>query len=282
MTLRKTLSRVFSILEFAIRHGPSATLSRIFRLRRRGEIVRAVRDMRLQVGERLSWELGGKKVAYGPFKGLDPEHFDTWGAADIAPMLLGFYEREIVDLVCELGDGEKVLVDVGAAEGFYAVGGLFSKRFSKTICFEADSSTASALMRTAERNGVSDRITVIGEASDDFVEKVCGEIGDNLHDAVFLLDIEGDEVKICTRENLVKLRHTTLLIEIHDGFFDDKTISDFEYLCREFFLVSEIRAGSRDPNSKSELSGWSDAERWLACSEGRPYQGRWLILTPQT
>jgi hypothetical protein len=196
-------------------------------------------------------------------------------------MILGFYEKEIVHLVCELGDGEKVLVDLGAAEGFYAVGALVSKRFSRTVCFESNPSISEALLMTAERNGVRALLSVLGEASNDFVEKVCHEIGDDLGGAVFLLDIEGNEINVCTRENLLRLRQATLVIEIHDGFLDKETISNFESLCREQHFVTEIKTGPREPNAITELVGWNDADRWIVCSEGRPYPGRWLLLTPK-
>ena len=59
---------------------------------------------------------GSGKVLSGPFKGLKMrQKFPT------KPMLLGVWEKELSFIWDSLGN-QRFIVDVGAAEGFYAVG----------------------------------------------------------------------------------------------------------------------------------------------------------------
>ena len=50
---------------------------------------------------------------------------------------------------------------------------------------------------------------------------------------------------------------------------------------RPFFKVSTLKTSSRDLSRFSELSEYSDSERWLIASEGRPRLMSWLRLDPK-
>ncbi|MCS7063959.1 MAG: hypothetical protein NZM04_07975, partial [Methylacidiphilales bacterium] len=64
----------------------------------------------------------GNRVRHGPFAGMVYEN-DTFCCSAIAPKLLGSYEREIQPWIESLLlDRWEGVVDVGCAEGYYAVG----------------------------------------------------------------------------------------------------------------------------------------------------------------
>ena len=96
------------------------------RLRRRIEKVRP-----------LLWEQLGGIVAGGPFQGLRYIR-ESVGSA-WAPKMLGTYEKELWPVVDVLiRRRPRWIVDVGAAEGYYAVGLAMRLGAAQVVAFEAD------------------------------------------------------------------------------------------------------------------------------------------------
>ena len=67
------------------------------------------------------------EVKYGPFQGLSLNSKTGWGKSDLGAQCLGLYEKEILD---DIGSQEKgkyqTFIDIGAADGYYAVGMLLA------------------------------------------------------------------------------------------------------------------------------------------------------------
>jgi len=62
-------------------------------------------------------------VQSGPFAGMRLIEGASWGDGDIAPKLLGVYEQELHGVFAKAAQRRYgAIVDVGSAEGFYAVG----------------------------------------------------------------------------------------------------------------------------------------------------------------
>jgi len=51
-------------------------------------------------------------------------------------MILGLYERQVLDELTMLCDGAKPLIDVGAADGYYAIGAVHSGLAPRAARFE--------------------------------------------------------------------------------------------------------------------------------------------------
>jgi hypothetical protein len=238
---------------------------------------------RVILGKRLETQIGGRTVQYGIFKGMRLSHISTWSKTDLPSMLLGMYEKEVVQALVNLPRNRKVtFVNVGAGDGYFAVGVLFAKVFSRSVAFEMSVSSRGVISDTAELNNVGKNLTVLGLAQSDFLDTI--ERLDNFDytHSVFLIDIEGDEVKLLDSGNLRRMAGATLVIETHSTFVSAVAQKNFEKLCQEFHNVSEIQTAERNPGELKELEYWSDDERWAICSEGRPQRGRWLILSPKT
>lgn len=66
------------------------------------------RGMAIAIGKKrkaLAFELSNQMkhcVNYGPFKGMKFTHENWWGASDRAGMLLGIYEKEILDSIMNI------------------------------------------------------------------------------------------------------------------------------------------------------------------------------------
>jgi len=128
----------------------------------------------------------GTTVNYGPFAGMEYSERATEGAR--VARLLGCYEASLTPVIESIIErGYELVIDIGCAEGYYAVG--LALRMPKTHVLARDASpVAQKTCRTlAERNGVADRLTVGGEwAHDDF--EICTTAR-----SVVICDIEGAE-----------------------------------------------------------------------------------------
>lgn len=239
----------------------------------------AVELRREEISNRVHDLLKGT-VAYGPFRGLRLEPPTYWGIGDRASMLLGLYEREVLESLVSISRGKRVFVDVGAAEGYYAVGALAANLFEKAYCFEMTAEGRAAILRHAALNNVSDRLVIKGRADLDFYKEIPDA---DLNDAAFLVDIEGAEFALLNAKTFDRLALSPVLIELHDWTIPNGS----ELLLRlkndasQTHDLCEIAARSRDLSQFPELDSFHDTDRWLICSEGRPRAMKWLLLNPR-
>lgn len=226
------------------------------------------------------YDLFGGVVHYGPFKGLSLAKNNWWGGADFASMLLGLYEKEILDFFfsgeCDRFDN---LVDVGAADGYYAIGMLISGRVNNAICFELSKEGQRTIAANAGQNGVLDRITIFGAASDTFHTRLSHL---DLSRTLVLVDIEGAEFDILDETSLHALRQATIVIEIHNWTEDFwAKYQRFIQIASAFFDLDFISPAVRDLTQFPELNDFTDDNRYLICSEGRPNMMRFMRLRPR-
>src|SRR5688572_440816 len=103
----------------------------------------------------------GLVVRAGPFAGLKYMHRASGSV--LLPKLVGSYEAELHPAIERVvSTAYDVVVDVGAAEGYYAVG--LAKRLpqSKVFAYDIDPVARKACEKLAVVNGVADRVYVRG------------------------------------------------------------------------------------------------------------------------
>lgn len=222
-------------------------------------------------------------VAYGPLAGLRLDPQSWWSAADRGAMILGLYERQVLDALVRICDGSMSLVDVGAADGYYAIGAVKAGLVPRAVCFEISEEGQAVIANNAERNGVARSIEVRGEAGVTFLEQVPERDWSPTRPAVFLFDIEGGEFDLLTDAILAQLRNSYVIVEVHEtqGISSGRAESLIART-RESFNVEVLGTGPRDPGAIPELRSWPDDDRWLLVSESRQYDMRWLILSPKS
>ncbi|OYY72749.1 hypothetical protein [Sphingomonas sp. 28-63-12] len=217
-------------------------------------------------------------VRYGPFAGmtLAPETF--WAGAYRAPMLLGMYEREVLEAIADRQTGRGVFIDLGAADGFYGVGVLRAGWFATSYCYEIDPGAQAVIARNAAANGVADRVIIRGEATSGFYRDIPPRAIDG---AIILIDIEGGEFDLLDAATLDALRTATIIVETHPWVADgDANCCALQARAAATHRVTRFDMGPRDPGQFEELKSWSDTDRWLICSEDRPRLMTWLLLEP--
>ena len=219
------------------------------------------------------------RIAYGPLRGTLLSAEGRWGRRDRSSMFFGLYEKEVLDHLTLLASRERVLIDIGAGDGYYAVGCLRAGLFGKTVAFETSELGRQIIHTTAGLNNVSHQIEIHGEAKLEILKNIASAIQ---QPPVILIDIEGAEFDLVTDAFLELFRLCSIIIEIHDEIVSDghQLYASLLGRCNHLFSVREIRTGPRDPSRFSELERLSDDERWLICSEGRRQLGKWIFLEP--
>ena len=220
-------------------------------------------------------ERHGLAVRGGPFAGLRyPPRVALGRARHLVAKLLGTYEEELAGVLAEQVSSEPPLfVDIGAADGYYAVGFALASPASRVHAYEIDPVARRMLRRLARENGVADRVTLHGPAN----TRRLGEL--DLDGAFVLCDIEGAEVDVLDPVAVPGLARATLVVEVHplpDG-------GDTGAVMRERFAgthaIEAIEPRGRDPHAYPELDGAPHRES--ALDEIRFGRGSWLALRPR-
>jgi precorrin-6B methylase 2 len=222
------------------------------------------------------WPRVGGRVARGLCAGLAyPADLLPHVDAPVAK-LVGSYEEEIAGAIAAVLDsGVERLIDVGAAEGYYAVGLALRSPRLRVDAFEIDPVVRSRCARLARVNGVESRVVTHARAD--------GRIFRGLDTAgAFLIsDCEGAEARIFGTGAATYLRAATLLIEVHEAAEGQTALLDA--------LVERFASSHRArviPNARRraaafpELAGYEPAQQDRALSENRPCVQRWLLLEP--
>jgi len=219
-------------------------------------------------------------VRYGPFAGFKFGSKSWWGGADRGSMLLGLYEREVLDSLVNIPPTHKTFIDLGAADGYYGVGVLINSLFERSYCFEMSSAGQLVIGENALINNVSDKVKIHGYADKDFYKVIPSEYYSN---SVLFIDIEGAEFDLLDINIFREFKDAVIFIELHDWFFEDgdDRLKKLKLDASQFFTISELTTTARDMSKFIELKHFSDDDRWLICSEGRGRLMTWLRLDPK-
>ncbi len=237
-----------------------------------------IEKRRKQLSARFTQQFGAT-VAYGPFKGLRLAD-DAWWGNDDAAVYFGLYELEILNELTNMARGGRTFVNLGAANGYYGVGALVANMCDRSICFELSAEGRKIIERTARLNGVLDRVEIRGAAGDGFYQLIPEADRDR---AIVLIDIEGAEFELLTTSFFEAFSNSTIFVELHQRTVPnglEKLVRLRETASRNF-QIKEMRTGPRDPGQFPELEQLSDSDRWLLCSEGRPFLMDWWRLDPK-
>ena len=218
-------------------------------------------------------------VLEGPFAGTLLTNDVSWGTGDLGSKLLGMYEQELhPTLVKFAARSYGAVVDVGCAEGYYAVG--LAKLFPGTPVYAYDSNQKAIEItgKTAALNNVRDRLCTGGRCGPDELLDVIKNNGRSL----IMCDCEGYEEKLFSAPELVgALRSSDLIIECHD-FINPRTTAELVRIFSGTHRIELVYSGARNPNKYGFLSQFRDRDRWNVVSENRPCLMHWMILESKT
>jgi len=233
-------------------------------------------ERRNQLAKEINQLLGGT-VSYGPFKGLKFVGESWWeGDQDRAAILLGLYEKDILDILERSRTKYSTLINLGAADGYYAVGALMGGLFEKGYCFEVEPKGREIIAQNAMLNGVKDKLKIFGAATNDFYLQIPSSERDR---AVVIVDIEGAEFDVLTAEVFDAFTRSLFIVEIHDWVEQGEAkIKRLQESIPSNYTLTTVKMGARDLSQFEELKNYNDTDRWLICSEGRPVLMSWFVI----
>jgi len=221
----------------------------------------------------------GLEVRHGPFEGLlyDPS---AVGFADaLVAKLVGAYERELHEVVRQIQADERIdtVVNIGCAEGYYAVGLARTMAGAHVHAYDLDPIMRRLCRRMAALNGVLGRLTIQGRCDPGELRRLAG--GRTL----VLADCEGCELELLRPSGVPALKDSVVVVELHD-FIDPaitpSVLERFEATHDAELITSEPRYPMEHPEP-GELAGVSPVEHEIALLEFRPGVMQWAVLRPR-
>lgn len=217
----------------------------------------------------------GTEVRHGPLAGLMyPQDAGDGGTDYLVAKLTGAYERELHEVIAAwIGMAPAHVVDVGCAEGYYAVGLARAIPGVTVHAYDIDPVARARCAALAERNGVADRVRV-GAACTPATLEALPAAG-----VVLLCDAEGYERELLDPGRVPRLAGWPVLVELHD--FLDPSITPT--VARRFEATHDVRMIDEQPRSGLDVPELRDVgrrSRAALLDEYRPARMQWAYLTP--
>lgn len=220
----------------------------------------------------------GRVVFSGPFRDL--RYVESSVGSVYFPKLLGTYERELHTAMEELIARRPArILDLGAAEGYYAVGLATRLTASSIVAYEEDEVGRGLLRQLAAMNSVAERIIVRGRCTPDTLAADLVEPGS----VAIVCDIEGGEAAVLDPVAVAGLRKAWILVELHEFVVPGIGAE----LSRRFVASHHVERIEQRPRTVEDYPFPISVTRWLPepyaselVQEHRPEPMSWLVLRP--
>lgn len=212
-------------------------------------------------------------VRGGPFEGMKYVVNSAEGA--LLPRLQGTYERELHPHIMALAEeGVERVVDIGCAEGYYAVG--LARLMPQAIvhAHDIDETARRRCAILSRENGVAERVIVRGE----FRGENFGQYAN--HKTLIFMDAEGYEDELLRPDLYAGLDEVALIVETHPMYKPGITDS----LCERFDAthhIVRVEPKVLDATIDPMILGRSHLDLVLSTWEWRAGPTPWLVLRPR-
>ena len=226
------------------------------------------------VGTCLDW---GGMIIGGPFRGM---RYPRSGIGNYFEVI-GTYEQCLIPLVEQIIQRQfRVIIDVGACYGYYALG--FAKRCpaARVIAYELDATRQDLIRKYARWNKLEARVDVRGECT---TADLDADLSDG-HGALVFMDVEGAEDALLHPDKAPGLRRAEIVVELHEMFVPGVTgrLSDRFAETHRSTLIrqtpSELTKALDAPDTVNRLlrSYWN-----RMTTEDRATEMAWLHFVPR-
>jgi hypothetical protein len=217
-------------------------------------------------------EKSGVRVLQGPLEGLNFVEQSSEGCH--VAKLLGCYEQPLQPyLTRAIKRNYETVINIGCAEGYYAVGLAVAMPTTISLAFDTDLNAQKACADLAEKNDVSDRVKIGAhfniEKFDDY----------KTHNALVFCDIEGSEKGLLDPSRAPALANFDIIVESHECLVKGITAELVERFSSTHDIVRIDDVGARAiegaPKWFSELA---HLDQLLATWEWRSGPTPWLVM----
>jgi len=218
----------------------------------------------------------GLVISGGPFKGMVIEKNIADEIHQTAAKLIGSYESELHGFLETIIHTEySKIINIGSADGYYAIGLALQKKGVPVYAFEMDPLPAKLCRMQIAANHVADQVSLLGACDLEQLSSL------NLDRALIVCDCEGCEVHLLRPDVLPGLKSCDILVELHDVL--DPSISPT--LLPRFagtHNISIVSSTDRDPSVYRALDFLSEQNRVsLIAESGRAGVMEWAYMTPK-
>jgi hypothetical protein len=214
------------------------------------------------------------QVISGPFEGLQMVFEQSW-INDLGSKLLGSYEEQLHEVILQTKSaGYANVINVGCAEGYYAIGLARLLPNAKVFAFDIDEKAQLIVKDNARLNRVHDRVRIGGKCTARSLNKLLSDE----HHSLIVMDVEGAEKDLLDPKKAPRLTHVDMLIECHDLI--GETITELlEERFSSTHVISRIMDGPRNPHKYELLRPLPDLMKWNCLCENRQSTMNWLFLS---
>jgi hypothetical protein len=169
-------------------------------------------------------------VLNGPFKGM--KYINKSSCSKLLPKILGSYEEPIQDWIIEIITKKKYtnILDIGSAEGYYAVGFALKLPNANIIAYDTDDDARKNLKELIYANKVNN-VEIKNECSHEELNTKCKP------NTLIFCDIEGFEKILLDPIKVPNLKNIDLIVETHDCFVPNVS----EELIKRFYMTHTMR-----------------------------------------
>ena len=242
--------------------------------------LRALLMPRWQLAAFVVRHAAGQRAVAGPFQGMRIE-LSPLSSRHLLGYILGSQELELRQAIeTVIVNGYRTILNVGAADGYYAVGLARRLPDARVDAFEALPELHPLIAHTATVNGIGDRLTIGGVCTPALLRaRLAAADGP----ALVFMDIEGGEVELLDPAAIPELATADMLVETHDAFVADATAT----LIGRFQATHDIACYSARPRVLGDfpagflprLRRWFPSLAVELMNERRTGLQRWLMLT---
>ena len=212
-------------------------------------------------------------VHSGPFAGM--KYLESATGSQLFPKILGSYEEPLHPWIEDaIKKNYAQVVDVGCAEGYYAVGMALKLPGGSIHAYDTDNVALSLCGELAQLNDVADRVSLHSECTYQELQRRITQ------DTLIICDIEGYELSLLKPDKVPALASADMIVEAHDFLYGYGSIT--EELIKRFGKSHKIEIlvdYPRDPAGYSVLQHQDLSIQRDLIDEKRSTQMRWLRLT---
>jgi hypothetical protein len=223
------------------------------------------------------------RVVAGPFRGMRIA-LSPLSRRHLLGYILGSQECELHEVIGRIIDrGYRSILNVGAADGYYAVGLALRLPSARVEAFEQLPPFHALMRRSARENGVAERIALHGRCDAADLRQSLRRAGPR---PLVLMDVEGGEKNLLDLQAVPELQQADILVETHDAFVPQVT----ETLIDRFWQTHDVECYTAQPRILGDfpadfLPAFRRRFPRLAVDlmdERRIGVQRWLLLTAKS
>lgn len=209
-------------------------------------------------------------VQAGPFAGM--KYLEEPQFTRHAAKVLGTYEAEIHEWLSVIrGINFSSIINIGCAEGYYAVG--FARMFplAHVIAIDIDASLATFVKKLSEKNDVQKRVLFKNFFDESFLDSP---------PSLLFVDIEGAEKDFFAINDISIFKDCVVIVELHEHFRPgvESYLNGLFYRTHAIRTVRPTAVASVDPSLPATIA--EDPVLLDAIHEDRGHVKGWTLFRP--